>query len=169
MIRVFHNFSAPATINCLSTQFPTHLRVLMQNVITEEIHREIFFRSGHYQLALHPDETHIAIFDRESMRFRLEELHPFKKLVEWPALEVARAMEFHPTGKWLMTVSYNGKVVVYDSATQDPIHEFRIASQKINRNGLKFAPNGDSFAISTGEGFVALYPFTLPQGSCSRE
>ena len=94
------------------------------------------------------------------MRFRLGELHPFKKLVEWPALEVARAMEFHPTGKWLMTVSYNGKVVVYDSATQDPIHKFRIASRKINRNGLKFAPNGESFAISTGEGFVALYPFT---------
>ena len=98
------------------------------------------------------------------MRFRLEELHPFKELVEWPALEVARAMEFHPAGKWLMTVSYNGNVVVYDSPIQDPVHEFRIASQKVKSDGLKFAPNGESFAISTVEGFVELYRFSVPQG-----
>ena len=47
MIRVFHNFSAPATINCLSTQFPTHLRQLYLSSFTGDFEFEEKFRQSH--------------------------------------------------------------------------------------------------------------------------
>ena len=137
-------------------------RIVMQNLITEQIHRQFYFRIFFYQLAIHPDESRITIFDRDAMRLRMENLHPYKHLTDWPALKPAFVLEFHPSGKWLMSVSAHGDVVVYDIATQEPVQEYRIATQWPIFNGLAFAPNGKSFAIGTFEGNVAIYPFKLP-------
>ena len=79
-------------------------RIILQNVLTEEISREWYFRSGQYQLAMHPSETQIAIFERDAMRLHIEDLYSGEVLSSWTVSNVVRAMEFHPSGKWLVFV-----------------------------------------------------------------
>ena len=142
-------------------EFTYDRRVLLQNVLTEEIHRELLFRSNRYQLAIHPDETKMTVFNRDAMNLHEQMLFDYKPLHDWPARKVAWAMEYHPSGKWLMTVSYSGGVVLYDMTNRQPIREFKIATERIRNDGLTFAPDGEFYSIHTSDGKVALYGFYL--------
>ena len=134
-------------------------RVILQNVLTEAIHREWRFKYGNYQLALHPDETRIALFDRDSMQIRVEELMSGNLLTTWSTTNIARAMEYHPSGRWLMTVSRSGYAVVFEVSTGRTVEEWQLEIDKVRRTGLTFAPNGKVFSVHTNDGRVALFSF----------
>lgn len=139
-------------------------RVLVQNVLTEEIHREWHFRSKWYQVAVEPDETKIAIFERESMTLRIEDLLSGVKHAEWTMQHIPKAMEYHPSGRWLVTVSSKGLLTIFDVKTQQVAGQSQII-ERVHSDGLTFAPNGKFFAIDASEGRVAVYPFQLTTNS----
>lgn len=134
-------------------------RVILQNVLTETIHREWHFKYGYYQLALHPDETRLALFDQDTMHIRVEELMTGKQLTSWPTTNIPRAMEYHPSGRWLMSVSRDGYMVIFEPSIGHTLANWQLAISKVHRTGLTFAPNGKSFALHTYDGRVALFSF----------
>lgn len=135
-------------------------RVLLQNVLTEEIFREWHFKEHWYQLAIHPDEMRLAIFNRRQKTILVEDLRSGVKHVEWHIEHTPHAMEYHPDGRWLITVSRQGVFTAFDVASQEIASQYRII-KNVNRDGLRIAPNGQSFAIGTSDGKVAVYRFKV--------
>ena len=137
-----------------------HRRVILQNVLSEEIFRTWWFQKYRYQLALHPDEMHIAIFDRDAMSIYVEELYTGNLISKWHVTDEARAMEYHPDGEFLVTLTRNGLLNVFDTESLILKRQFNVISN-VHRNGLTFAPDGKSLAVGSTDGWIAVYPFSV--------